>query len=182
MTRLRTATLGGGCFWCLEAPFSRLEGIERVTSGYTGGHVENPTYEEVCGKDTGHVEVVQVEFDPGVISYEEILEVFFSLHDPTTPDRQGNDVGPQYRSAIFWHDEEQRATAERVLASLEAQDAWEGAKPVTELRPLERFWPAEEYHQRYFDRNPHQPYCQFVVWPKVVKLRKKYASRLKAGA
>lgn len=177
--RLETATLGGGCFWCVEAVFKELRGVERVEPGYSGGHVENPTYEQVCTGRTGHAEVVQVKFDPRQISYREILEVFFSVHDPTTKDRQGPDVGPQYRSVIFYHDEEQRRTAEEVISELEARRVWE--RPiVTELAPFTAFYPAEEYHRDYFRRNPGQPYCQVIIAPKVAKFRKEHLQRLKA--
>jgi peptide-methionine (S)-S-oxide reductase len=174
-----TATLGGGCFWCIEAVFDELRGVEKVESGYSGGHVENPTYEQVCTGMTGHAEVVRVEFDPEEVSFREILEVFFSVHDPTTKDRQGADVGPQYRSVIFYHDEEQKRVAEEVIADLEAQGIWD--RPiVTELAPFEEFYRAEDYHQEYFRNNPGQPYCQVVVAPKVAKFRKEHLERLKA--
>jgi peptide-methionine (S)-S-oxide reductase len=173
-----TATLGGGCFWCLEAVFQRLDGVERVVSGYAGGHQANPTYREVCGGRTGHAEVVQVTFDPAVLSYRELLELFFAFHDPTTPDRQGPDLGPQYRSVVLAHDEAQARTAREVIAALEADDAF-GAPVVTEVVPLERFWPAEPGHQRYYDRNPAQPYCSVMIAPKLAKLRAKYAERLR---
>ncbi len=176
----QVATVGGGCFWCLEAVYLGLRGVTRVASGYAGGHVENPSYEQVCGKRTGHAEVVQISFDPAEISYEDLLRVFFTIHDPTTKDRQGNDVGPQYRSVIFTHDEAQRAAAEIVIAEIEAAGIWPG-RIVTEVRPLEVFWPAEEYHQNYFARNPWQGYCQAVVAPKVAKFRKTFADRLKAA-
>ncbi|QYJ15897.1 Peptide methionine sulfoxide reductase MsrA 2 [Rubrobacter xylanophilus DSM 9941] len=177
--RLETATLGGGCFWCVEAVFDELRGVERVEPGYSGGHVENPTYEQVCTGRTGHAEVVRVWFDPRQISYRELLEVFFAVHDPTTKDRQGPDVGPQYRSVIFYHDEEQRRTAEEVISELEARGVWE--RPiVTEVAPLTAFYPAEDYHRDYFRRNPGQPYCQVVIAPKVAKFRKEYLQRLKA--
>ncbi|MCA3748221.1 MAG: peptide-methionine (S)-S-oxide reductase MsrA [Rubrobacter sp.] len=177
--RLETATLGGGCFWCVEAVFKELRGVERVEPGYSGGHVENPTYEQVCTGRTGHAEVVQVKFDPRQISYREILEVFFSVHDPTTKDRQGPDVGPQYRSVIFYHDEEQRRTAEEVISELEARRVWE--RPiVTELAPFTAFYPAEEYHRDYFRRNPGQPYCQVIIAPKVAKFREEHLQKLKA--
>jgi len=172
------ATLGGGCFWCLEAVYDELKGVVDVVSGYSGGHVVNPTYEQVCGKQTGHAEVVQVTFDPAAVSYRELLEVFFTVHDPTTPDRQGNDVGPQYRSVIFYHSPEQKAAAEAVMAELTAERVWD-APIVTELKPFEAFYPAEDYHQEYFKRNPYQPYCAFVVAPKVGKFRKKFYDRLK---
>ena len=173
------ATLGGGCFWCLEAVYQQLEGVTRVESGYSGGHVENPTYEQVCGKKTGHVEVVQVTFDPARVSYRDVLEVFFSIHDPTTKDRQGNDVGPQYRSAIFYHDDEQRQVAESIIAELAAEHAFD-APIVTELKPFERFYSAEQYHQNYFAQNSSQPYCAYVISPKIAKFRRKFAERLRA--
>jgi peptide-methionine (S)-S-oxide reductase len=174
-----TATLGGGCFWCLEAIYVDLKGIERVVSGYAGGAKSNPTYQEVSRGDTGHAEVVQVKFNPHEISYEDLLKVFFTIHDPTTLNRQGADIGPQYRSVIFYHDEEQRAAAEKVIAEVESQKIW--ANPiVTQLEPLAEFYKAEEYHQDYFKRNPNQGYCQVVIAPKVVKFRNAYAERLKA--
>ena len=172
------ATLGGGCFWCLEAVYVELRGVERVVSGYAGGHVRDPSYEAVCNGTTGHAEVVQVTFDPAVISYREILEVFFTIHDPTTPDRQGADVGPQYRSAIFHHSPEQRETAEAVIRELEARRVWD-APIVTEVAPLDVFYPAERYHQEYFARNPWQPYCQVVIVPKVAKLRREFVEKLR---
>jgi peptide-methionine (S)-S-oxide reductase len=177
-TSREQATLGGGCFWCLEAVFEQLRGVESVVSGYAGGHVEEPTYEQVCGKKTGHVEVVQLTFDPAAVSYREVLEVFFATHDPTTPDQQGNDKGPQYRSAIFYHTDEQKKTAEGIIAELTAEKAFPNPI-VTEVAPLTRFYPAEGYHQGYFRANPSQPYCAFVVSPKVAKFRKKYAEKLK---
>ena len=169
------ATLGGGCFWCLEAVYLELRGVLGVKSGYAGGHVANPTYEQVCGKKTGHVEVVQVTFDPARITYAELLEVFFTIHDPTTKDRQGNDVGPQYRSAVFTHSEEQARVARERMAA--AQSHWE-APIVTELLTLETFWPAEKYHDNYFARNPQNPYCAVVVAPKVSKARKLFLDKL----
>ena len=175
---VEVATLGGGCFWCLEAAYLELRGIERVVSGYAGGELPNPTYEQVCGGRTGHAEVVQISFDPDVISYRELLEVFFTIHDPTTPNRQGNDVGPQYRSIVLYHSPEQQATAEEVIREFGAAGTWD-APIVTEVKPLEQFYPAEEYHQNYFARNPYQPYCQFVVAPKVAKVRQRYMQRLK---
>jgi peptide-methionine (S)-S-oxide reductase len=175
------ATLGGGCFWCLEAVFDELQGVTDVVSGYTGGQVESPTYEQVCSGWTGHAEVVQVTFDPAEVSFREILEVFFAVHDPTTLNRQGNDVGPQYRSAVFHHSEEQREAAERLIAELDAEGVWE-APIVTEVTPLPRFHPAEAYHQEYFRRNPNQGYCQYVVAPKVAKFRQKFRDRMKQGA
>ncbi len=178
--RLQTTTLGGGCFWCLEAVYDELKGVVDVVSGYSGGHVPNPTYEQVCTKKTGHAEVVQITFDPGVISFEEILKVFFTIHDPTTPNRQGNDVGPQYRSVIFYHDEEQKATAQRVIREMEAAGLWP-APIVTELAPFDVFYPAEDYHQEYFRRNPRAMYCQVVIAPKVNKFRQKFMHKLKAN-
>jgi peptide-methionine (S)-S-oxide reductase len=177
--REQVATLGGGCFWCLEAVYLGLRGVSRVVSGYAGGHVPNPTYEQVCGKRTGHAEVVQVTFDDAELSYADLLRVFFTIHDPTTKDRQGNDVGPQYRSVILTHDEGQRAVAEQVRDEIEAAGIWPG-RIVTEIVPLEAFWPAEDYHQNYFAKNPYQGYCQAVVAPKVIKFRKTFADRLKA--
>jgi peptide-methionine (S)-S-oxide reductase len=179
--RLETATLGGGCFWCVEAVFDDLEGVTDVVSGYSGGRADNPSYEQVCAGTTGHAEVVQVTFDPEVVSFREILEVFFTVHDPTTLNRQGADVGTQYRSAIFYHSPEQKETAERVIEALNAEGIWDDPI-VTEVTALERFFPAEAYHQEYFRRNPYQGYCQFVVAPKVAKFRQKYTHRLKASA
>jgi peptide-methionine (S)-S-oxide reductase len=179
--RNETATFGGGCFWCLEAVYDELKGIEDVVSGYAGGHVVDPTYEQVCSMDTGHAEVVQLKFDPDVVSFKELLEVFFTIHDPTTPNRQGNDVGPQYRSVIFHHSAEQKAAAEEVIARFNRESIW-GAPLVTELVPFERFYPAESYHQDYFQKNPGQGYCQFVVAPKVAKFRKQFYERLKEPA
>ena len=175
------ATLAGGCFWCLESAYNRLEGVHEALSGYMGGALDRPTYQQVCGGETGHAEVVRVRFDPARVTYRELLEIFFTLHDPTTLNRQGNDVGTQYRSAIFWHDETQKAEAESLVARLTAERVFD--RPiVTELAPAATFWPAEDYHQRYFDRNPHQPYCQYVVAPKLAKFRDKFAQRLKPGA
>ncbi len=179
MTHTQVATMGGGCFWCLEAVFDDLSGVLAVVSGYIGGHVPNPDYNLVCTGTTGHAEVIQVTFDPQTISYKEILEIFFSIHDPTTLNRQGNDIGSQYRSVILYHDPEQKAIAERVMADLSNQTIW--ADPiVTELAPLEVFYPAEDYHQEYFKRNPYQGYCQVVVAPKVAKFRKQFSHRLKS--
>lgn len=176
-----TATLGGGCFWCLEAVYDDLIGVESVVSGYAGGHVVNPTYEQVCAKKTGHAEVVQVTFDAQVITFREILEIFFTIHDPTTLNRQGNDVGPQYRSAIFYHNEAQKETAEAVIAEFDKADLW--ADPiVTEVTPLDTFYVAEDYHQNYFQNNPYQPYCQYVVAPKVAKFRKQFSHKRKSAA
>ena len=173
------ATLGGGCFWCTEAVFQDLRGVEKVQSGYSGGHVPNPTYEEVCGKGTGHAEVVQVTFDPSVVSFRELLEVFFTVHDPTTPNRQGADVGPQYRSAVFYHSPEQKAVAEEVIRDVNERQLW-GAPIVTEVTEFTEFYPAESYHDDYFRRNPYQGYCQVVIAPKVSKFRKQYLEKLKA--
>ncbi|MBI2535915.1 MAG: peptide-methionine (S)-S-oxide reductase MsrA [Gemmatimonadetes bacterium] len=172
------ATLAGGCFWCLEAAFDQLKGVEHVQSGYAGGSVANPTYEQVCTGRTGHAEVVQIRFDPGVISYRDLLEVFFVVHDPTTLNRQGADVGTQYRSAIFYHTPEQKAEADRVIAELSAAKVWDDPI-VTEVVPLKAFYPAEEYHRDYYRRNPNQGYCQVVIAPKVAKVRKRYFEKLK---
>jgi len=176
---METATLAGGCFWCLEAAFQELKGVTKVNSGYAGGTVPNPSYEAVCTGRTGHAEVVQIEFDPAVVSYRELLEVFFTIHDPTTLNRQGGDVGTQYRSAIFYHSPQQRQEAEAVIAELEAGKVWDDPI-VTEVVPLEAFYPAEEYHRDYFRRNPGQAYCRTVIAPKVAKLRKQHFERLKA--
>jgi peptide-methionine (S)-S-oxide reductase len=173
------ATLAGGCFWCLEAVFEQVRGVDRVESGYSGGRTEQPTYKQVCGGDTGHAEVVQVTFDPSVISYRELLELFFSIHDPTTLNRQGADVGTQYRSAIFYHSPQQKQTAEQVIKELNAAKIWD-APIVTAVVPFERFYKAEDYHQGYFRANAYQPYCQAVVAPKVVKFRKQHLGMLKA--
>ncbi|MEM1095887.1 MAG: peptide-methionine (S)-S-oxide reductase MsrA [Bacteroidota bacterium] len=175
------ATLGGGCFWCLEAVFEQAVGVARVVSGYTGGHVVNPTYKAVCNGTTGHAEVVQVTFDPEAISYADLLRIFFTIHDPTTLNRQGNDVGTQYRSAIYTHDDAQREVAEAIIAEVEAAGIWDGAI-VTEVTPLGDFYVAEDYHQQYFQNNTYQPYCMFVVAPKVRKFRKKFDHLLKAEA
>ena len=180
-TQRETATLGGGCFWCLEAVFDDLRGVESVVSGYAGGRVPNPSYEHVCSGTTGHAEVVQTTFDPAEVSYRELLEVFFTIHDPTTLNRQGADVGTQYRSAIFYHSDEQKQTAEEVIRDMEAEEIWE-SPIVTEVVPLTQFYPAEDYHQEYFARNPRAGYCQVVIAPKVSKFRKQYLSRLKQSA
>jgi peptide-methionine (S)-S-oxide reductase len=175
---LEIATLAGGCFWCLEAVFDELKGVESVESGYSGGHVGNPSYRQVCTGMTGHAEVVQVGFDPQILSYRDLLNVFFAIHDPTTLNRQGADVGTQYRSAIFYHDDKQRAVAEELIANLNAQKIWD--RPiVTELVKFDEFFKAEDYHQEYFARNPYQPYCMAVVAPKVAKFRKHFVNRLK---
>lgn len=178
---LETATLGGGCFWCLDAVYREMEGVEEVTPGYAGGHVDAPTYRQVCSGATGHAEVVQVRFDPTVMPYREVLEVFFSIHDPTTRDRQGADVGPQYRSIILTHSDAQRQTAEELIAHLE-EEAVFGAPVVTEVEPLERFWPAEPEHHAYYERNPGQAYCRVVIAPKLAKFRRRFADRLRSGA
>ncbi len=176
---MEQATLGGGCFWCLEAVYLGLRGVSAVKSGYAGGILPNPTYEQVCGKKTGHAEVVQVTFDPAEISYDDLLRVFFTIHDPTTPNRQGADVGPQYRSIILTHSDAQEATARKVMAEITEQKLY-GAPLVTEVEPLEKFWPAEPEHDDYFNRNPFSGYCRAVVAPKVQKFRKSFADRVKA--
>ncbi|MFO0811419.1 MAG: peptide-methionine (S)-S-oxide reductase MsrA [Gemmataceae bacterium] len=175
--QFETATLGGGCFWCLEAVFEQLAGVAKVESGYCGGTATDPTYQQVCAGTTGHAEVVQVTFDPAIVSYREVLEIFFAIHDPTTPNRQGHDVGTQYRSVIFTHSADQRATAEALLRELDAAGIWP-RKIVTEIVPFDRFYKAEEYHQGYFRANPNQPYCMSVVSPKVAKFRQKFADKL----
>ena len=172
------ATLAGGCFWCLEAVFVELRGVEKVVSGYMGGRTLNPTYKQICYEDTGHAEVVQITFDPQVITFQELLEVFFTIHDPTTLNRQGADVGSQYRSAIFYHSDEQRTAAEQVIAELTAAGILSNPI-VTELTAAPTFYPAEDYHQDYFANNPYQPYCMAVVAPKVVKARQKFLAKLK---
>ncbi len=173
------ATLGGGCFWCLEAVYEQLKGVQKVVSGYAGGHVPNPTYEQVCTATTGHAEVVQITYDPAVITYQDLLDVFFTIHNPTTPNRQGADVGPQYRSVIFYHSPEQKAIAEQAIANVDATGVW-NAPIVTEVAPLEKFYPAEDYHQGYFRANPNQGYCRVVIAPKVSKFRKEHLERLKS--
>jgi len=175
---METATLGGGCFWCIEAVFQDLKGVERVQSGYAGGSVPDPTYEEVCRGTTGHAEVVQVTFDPEVIGFREVLEVFFSVHDPTTLNRQGADVGTQYRSVVFYQSPEQERQTRETIRSMEEAEVWEGPI-VTEVTPLEAFYPAEAYHEDYFSRNPQQPYCQVVINPKVAKFRARFSHKLK---
>ena len=177
-TNLQTATLAGGCFWCLEAVFDEMKGVVSVESGYSNGHISNPTYRQVCDGNTGHAEVVQVHFDPSIVSYRDLLNVFFSIHDPTTLNRQGADVGTQYRSAIFYHNDEQKKLAEELLRKLNAQKIWD--KPiVTEVTKLDKFYMAEDYHQEYFAKNPYQPYCMAVVSPKVSKFRKHFLEMLK---
>jgi peptide-methionine (S)-S-oxide reductase len=177
--RAEVATLGGGCFWCLEAVYQELRGVEKVESGYSGGDVPNPTYRQVCSETTGHAEVVQVTFDPDEVSYKDILEVYFTIHDPTTLNRQGADVGTQYRSVIFYHDEDQKRTAEEVISDLEAEAIWNNPI-VTEVAPFDEFYVAEDYHQNYFRNNGFQPYCQVIIAPKVAKFRKQHLERLKA--
>ena len=177
LQRKEIATLAGGCFWCLEAVCDELSGVEDVVSGYSGGKTPNPSYEMVCTEATGHAEVVQLTFNPRIISFKEILEVFFTVHDPTTLNRQGPDVGTRYRSAVFYHTPEQRAIAEQVIADLGAAHVW-GAPIVTELKPFEKFYPAEAYHQEYFKRNPNQAYCRVVINPKVAKFRKRFLDKL----
>ncbi len=175
---LETATLGAGCFWCVEAVFDNLKGVEDVVSGYSGGQTENPTYQQVCSETTGHAEVIQVKFNPNEISFNEILQVFFSVHDPTTLNRQGNDVGSSYRSAIFYHSDEQKRVAEEVIKEVTEEGVYDNAI-VTEVAPFKKFFTAEGYHQEYFANNPNQPYCAAVVAPKVAKFRKKFVDRLK---
>ena len=176
--RREVATLGGGCFWCTEAVFTELRGVDKVESGYSGGSVANPSYEQVCSGETGHAEVAQITFDPEVLSYRDLLRVFFSVHDPTTLDRQGADVGSQYRSVIFYHDAEQKRIAQEVMKEIGEKGLW-GRPVVTQLSPLEVFFRAEDYHQEFFKQNPIQPYCQVVIGPKVSKFRKQYSDRLK---
>ena len=178
---LETATLGAGCFWCVEAVFDDLRGVEDVVSGYSGGHKDNPTYQEVCTQETGHTEVVQIRFDPAELSFADLLRIFFTVHDPTTRNRQGNDIGPSYRSAIYFHSPEQKATAESVIREITDEAIYDDPI-VTEVTAFDKFWPAEDYHQEYFENNPNQPYCAAVVAPKVAKFRKKYADRLKRSA
>ena len=175
---LETATLAAGCFWCVEAVFDDLKGVEDVVSGYSGGRTENPTYRQVCDGNTGHAEVAEIKFDPDEVSFKDILRVFFAVHDPTTLNRQGNDVGTQYRSAIFYHNDEQKRDAEEVIDEVTKEGVYD-APIVTEVVPFEKFWPAEDYHQEYFANNPNQPYCMAVVAPKVAKFRKKFVDRLK---
>jgi len=176
--QLETATLGNGCFWCTEAIFQQLDGVIKVTSGYSGGHVVNPTYEQVCAKNTGHAEALNIVYDKSKITFDELLEVFWQTHDPTTLNKQGNDVGPQYRSAVFYHNEEQKEKAEKYKAELDKSGAWD--KPiVTEISPFKNFYPAEDYHQNYFKDNGGQPYCYYVIRPKVEKFQKVFKDKLK---
>ncbi|MFP4227328.1 MAG: peptide-methionine (S)-S-oxide reductase MsrA [Salinivenus sp.] len=177
MSDLREATLGGGCFWCLEAVYQEVDGVESVVSGYAGGHVPNPSYRQVCNGTTGHAEVTQLVYDPAVVSYRALLEIFFTIHNPTTKNRQGPDVGEQYRSIILYHDEEQKTAAETLIEELEADDVFDDPI-VTEVEPLDTFYPAEEEHQNYYRNNASLPYCQAVISPKVAKLRKKHADKL----
>jgi peptide-methionine (S)-S-oxide reductase len=179
MEHLETATFGGGCFWCLEPLFDNLKGVTDVVSGYAGGHTVNPTYQQVCSETTGHAEVIQVKFDPNFVSFQELLEVFFTMHDPTTLNRQGNDVGESYRSIILYHDAAQLETAKTVISNFEHQKIWDH-KFVTQLQPYTVFYPAEDYHQEYFARNPGQGYCRIIVAPKVAKFRKMFLEKLKA--
>jgi peptide-methionine (S)-S-oxide reductase len=179
MANEQIAIFGGGCFWCIEAVFNRLEGVRSAVSGYMGGHVDNPTYRQVCGGDTGHVEVVQVTFDPSRIKYRDLLEVFFAVHDPTTLNRQGNDAGEQYRSVIFYTSEEQETEAEETIAALNAAKAF--PEPiVTTVEPAEKFYVGEDYHQEYYDNNATQPYCQFVIAPKLKKFETKFGEKMRA--
>ena len=178
-SRTEVATLGGGCFWCLEAVYQELRGVEKVESGYSGGDVPHPTYRQVCSETTGHAEVVQVTFDPDEVSYRDILDVYFTIHDPTTLNRQGADVGTQYRSAIFYHTEEQKRVAEEAISDLETEGIW-NSPIVTEVVPFDEFYVAEDYHQDYFRNNGFQPYCQVIIAPKVSKFRKEHLERLKA--
>ena len=178
MATLERATLAGGCFWCTESVFDELRGVESVVSGYSGGHKDSPTYQEVCTGTTGHAEVIQIEFDPAEIDFSDILRVFFTVHDPTTLNRQGGDIGTQYRSSVFYHSEAQRQAAEDVIREIDAAAIYPNPI-VTEVVPFEKFWPAEDYHQEYFVNNPNQPYCSAVIAPKVAKFRKMYAERLK---
>lgn len=174
--KLAYATIGGGCFWCVESCFNMLKGVDSVISGYSGGHKANPTYEEVCTGDTGHAEVVQIAYDPAVISYKQLMEVFLFLHDPTQLNRQGNDIGTQYRSVVFYNSEEQKKETEEALKESEAKQQWNG-KYVTQVVPFEKFWPAEAYHQGYYKENPNQPYCSAVVGPKIQKFKKYFGDK-----
>ena len=180
MSERELATFGGGCFWCVEAVFEEVEGVESVTSGYAGGHVADPSYEEVCRGTTGHAEVVQVDYDPDVVSYRDLLEVFFAVHDPTTEDREGPDVGSQYRSAVYYHDEAQREAVESYVEELESEGVYDDPI-VTEVEPLDAFYEAEEHHQDYYEKNPNQPYCAMQIPPKLSKVREKFGDRVVAG-
>lgn len=174
------ATLAGGCFWCTEAVFQRLKGVESVTPGYTGGHIKNPSYHEVVAGDTGHAEALKIVFDPGIITYKRLLEIFFHLHDPTTLNRQGNDAGPQYRSAIFYHDTKQKETAENVIKDIEKSKLWGGRKIVTEIQSAPEFYPAENYHKNYYNENSYQPYCTYVIDPKIQKLYEDFKDEVRS--
>ena len=178
MSNMETSTLAAGCFWCVEAIFDDLKGVEDVVSGYSGGHTDNPTYQQVCSERTGHAEVIQIRFDPSELSFKELLQVFFTVHDPTTLNRQGGDVGSSYRSAIFYHSDEQKRVAEETIAEFNAEGIYDNPI-VTEVAAFDKFWPAEDYHQEYFASNPNQPYCSAVVAPKVAKFRQKFVTRLK---
>ncbi len=175
------AVFGGGCFWCIEAIFDSVKGVNKVTSGYAGGKTDNPTYKEVCTTDTGHVEVIKIDYDPQQISYDELLDIFWHVHDPTTLNRQGNDVGEQYRSVVFYLNDNQKDKAEKSLEEHQASDLWGGKKYSTTVEPLTQFYNAEDYHQNYYENNPQQPYCSAVIGPKVQKFREKYKDRLKDG-
>lgn len=177
---MNKATLAGGCFWCVESAFNRLEGVQSAVSGYTGGHTANPSYRDVCDGTTGHAEAVEITFDPAVLSYRDLLTVFFAIHDPTTPNRQGHDIGTQYRSAIFFHDETQRQEATDFIAELERQHVF-AASIVTQLAPAETFYPAEAHHQHYYDQNQSAPYCQAIIAPKLAKLRQLFPAKLRRG-
>ncbi len=176
--RMEVATLGGGCFWCIEAAFNEIRGVVNVESGYAGGELASPTYEQVCTGTTGHAEVIQIKFDPHIISFREILEIFFTSHDPTTPNRQGADVGNQYRSVIFYHNEKQKEVAEQAIAELNTAKVWDNPI-VTQVEPFKNFYKAEEYHRKYFSRHPEAAYCRTIIAPKIAKLRKKYREKLK---
>ncbi len=178
MSNMETSTLAAGCFWCVEAIFDDLKGVEDVVSGYSGGHTDNPTYQQVCSERTGHAEVIQIRFDPSELSFKELLQVFFTVHDPTTLNRQGGDVGSSYRSAIFYHSDEQKRVAEETITEFNAEGIYDNPI-VTEVAAFDKFWPAEDYHQEYFASNPNQPYCSAVVAPKVAKFRQKFVTRLK---
>ena len=178
LKRIEVTTLGGGCFWCTEAVFSQLKGVEEIEPGYSGGNVENPSYEQVSTGKAGHAEVAQITFDPAVISFKEILQIFFSTHDPTSLNRQGADIGTQYRSVIFYHDDEQKAIAEQVIKELSDEGAFD-APIVTQVEPLKAFYKAEDYHREYYERHPEQPYCRVVIAPKIAKFRQLYLSKLK---
>lgn len=174
---IEQATLGGGCFWCIDVLFQKLKGVKKVVSGYAGGNIEDPSYEVICSGKSGHAEVIQIYFDPQIVSYKELIEIFFTVHDPTTLNRQGNDMGTQYRSAIFYHDDNQKIVAEEVMDNIGREGIWNNPL-VTEITALDKFYPAEKYHQNYYNENSKQPYCQFVIAPKVAKFRKMYLEKL----